>query len=321
MLLSPSPCAPDTSSFPASGLFEALLDNGGHACLARLFSTYPLKIVPVKCDGNPRVISLYLMGHGGGLVSRDVVSIKAQLRGGSIVVLKTQGTTKVFKTQQAAQQMSTQLLDCYVHDDSFLVSVPDPTTCYRDSHLRQSQTIHLSSPSAGCLLVDSYTCGRCTEAWNASRIHSTVQIFRQGRLVLLENMDLESSSMATLAQKIGPRVGVFGTIILIGPQTQILRQHVQSLKQRLTFRNHKSAIQCPEDPVLVSVSDLSPAADGALVRFSASSVEDAFCLLAAILKPLAVELNLLPCPYADKVDPEALAARAARSGSVFEKLS
>lgn len=303
-----------------SGHFEAQLVQQEHVCLARLYSCYPLKIVPILCDGNPRVVSLYQMGHGGGLVSQDVVSVTGTIRGGSIVVLKTQGTTKVFKRKtHSASQMSTQMLDCHVHDAGFLISVPDPTTCYRDSHLRQLQTIHLSR-DASCLLVDSYTCGRCGEAWDASRIHSRVQIFREGRLVLLENMDLESSSMATLAQKIGPQVAVFGTIVLVGPQTHLLRQHVQSLKQRQTFRNHKSAVQCLGDP-LVSVSDLPAAAAGALVRFSASSVEDAFCLLAAILKPLAVELNLHPCPYADKTDPEALASRSTRPGSVFEKLT
>lgn len=308
---------------PFNGIIE-MSNYNGKSNFDRLYSTYPLKLIPLPSSSNSALSTLYLIGHGGGLVAGDKIKINITLSDSCVLVLKTQGSTKVFKRASTRiNEPVLQIIHACMRGDSFLLSLPDPTTCFKDSHLNQSQVFNLSN-NASCAIVDTFTCGRKSlgEMWDASRIQSRMQVFREGKLLLVENTDLESSAFGSMSDKI--RGCVFGTIVLVGPRTASLRARLQQLKQRQSFQAHKSALKQQEtivefqDP-LVSVSEF-PCKSGAIVRFSAQTVEDAYCLLASVFLPLAAEIHLSPSPYTDRINSASLASRVAQEGSIFHTL-
>jgi len=306
-----------------NGVVNVSIGPGGRAYLDRLYCSYPLKLVAQQTQKASELIQMYAIGHGGGLVSGDYIHLDVTLNQQSILLLKTQGSTKVYKsTQQQGFELACPArshISGDLRDQSLLLSLPDPITCFTDSSLHQAQTYRLTEKSS-CCLVEWFTCGRESsgEIWRASRIRSNVQVFVQDRLVLLENLDLQTSSLGSFSDKIGGCV-CFGSVILVGPRTLELRERLQVLKQRQSFTNHKSAIERGSnvDP-FVSLAEVP---GGAILRFSAVSVEDCYCLLTLIFSPLGRELKLSPSPYLERIDHSSLAQRMQVQGSVFNVLS
>ena len=271
------------------------------------------------------------------MVSGDAVHLDVAVMDKSALLLKTQGSTKVYKRNSSAAGAivddgsvpTSQIINGRLGCDSVLLSLPDPITCFADSSLQQLQTYRLTDTSS-CCLVECFTCGRESsgEIWRASRIRSNVQVYIQDKLVLLENLDLQASMCGSLPEKIGGCV-VFGTVIIVGPRTSQLRSTLQVLKQRQSFSNHKSAVErklqddsggkqeVHVDP-LVSLADIP---GGSVLRFSAVTVEDCYCLLALIFSPLEKELNISPSPYMERIVPSSLAQRVAQHGSIFHALA
>jgi urease accessory protein len=286
---------------------------GDSACLDTLYSSYPLKLLPLASSDDLRCVQLYVIGHGGGLVSGDAINLQLTLENDSILVLKTQGSTKVYRGN-ARHDTATQEINANVCDDAFLVSVPDPVTCFRDSRLIQNQVYRLSE-QASCIIVDSFTSGRAGngEVWEASRISNRLQLFINDKLVFMENLDLQPTQNGmTISEKIG-NCGVFGTVLLVGPKTLRLREGLQVFKERRSFKAHKSSLQqhkSVEDKnagMLVSISDIP---GGGVLRFSAGSTEDAYCFLAELFKTFATDIKLAQLPYMDRVSTDFLARRS-----------
>jgi urease accessory protein len=304
-----------------NGVVNVSIGRGGRAYLDRLYCSYPLKLVPQQAQKASELIQMYAIGHGGGLVSGDYIHLDVTLNQQSMLLLKTQGSTKVYKSiqLQGMECPARSLISGDLRDQSLLLSLPDPITCFTDSSLLQAQTYRLTDKSS-CCLVEWFTCGRESsgEIWRASRIRSNVKVFVQDRLVLLENLDLQSSCLGSFSDKIGGCV-CFGSVILVGPRTLELRERLQVLKQRQSFTNHKSAIERGSnvDPLL----SLAEVPGGAILRFSAVSVEDSYCLLALIFSTLGRELKLSPSPYLERIDHSSLAKRMQVQGSIFNVLS
>lgn len=307
-----------------NGQFEVEI-AGGRAILSKLYYTYPLKLVPQQSQRPTTVLQMYMIGHGGGLVSGDKINMVLALNQSSALIMKTQGSTKVYKSQQGGEAAApaSQLISGHLRDESFLLSVPDPITCFADSSLQQLQTYKLSQ-NASCCLVEWFTCGRESsgEVWRASRIRSTVQIYVQDKMVLLENLDLQASSYGSFSDKIGGCV-VFGSLMLVGPKTLNLRERLQVLKQRQSFSNLKSAKERTHDEgdhidPIVSFSEVS---EGAIMRFSGVSVEDCYCLLALIFNTMEKDLNVHPSPFMERIDSSSLSCRVQKKGSLFNVLA
>ena len=287
---------------------------GDSACLETLYSSYPIKLLPLAASDDPRCTQLYVIGHGGGLVSGDAINLQFTLENDSILVLKTQGSTKVYRGNARHDPATRQEIIAKVYDDAFLVSVPDPVTCFKDSKLIQNQVYRLSE-QASCIIVDSFTSGRSSngEVWEASHIINNLQLFINDKLVFMENLDLQPTNGVTISEKIG-NCRVFGIVLLVGPQTLRFRDGLQSIKERPSFKLHKLQSQKNgEDKnagMLVSISDITGGkSSGAVLRFSGDSVESAYCFLAELFKIFATDIKLAQPPYMDRVNTDFLARR------------
>jgi urease accessory protein len=275
--------------------------------LETLFSSYPLKLLPLAYNhGDTRCIQLFMIGHGGGLVSGDAIKLRLTLENDCILVLKTQGSTKVYRASALHESASQEVTATLCHD-SLLVSVPDPVTCFKDSQMLQSQVYHLSE-KASCVIVDSFTSGRACngEMWEASRISNKLQLFVDDKLVFIENLDLQSKSGLTISERIG-NCGIFGTVLLVGPRTLSLRNELSFMKERRSFRAYKSTLlqqqsgRERETGLLVSIADIPGGIYGSILRFSADTTEEAYGFLADLLKNFAADIKLSPSPFVDRV--------------------
>ena len=313
---------------------------------SRLFSTYPIRLIESllrhsnmrkryrEHDDNDTdttttsFVTIFVIGFGGGSVNGDSINMTVNVGIGASMCMRTQGASKVYKTDHDKIQQQT--INCNIHANGFLVMIPDHTVCYEDSNYKQEQIYNIkgcNNDNQGSLvLVDWVSSGRLhggrkesssCEFWKMRRLRSTIQINDDdaNQCLFLDNLDLYNSydENNDIILSIGDKVGgasIFGSIVLVGPRTQILRERVSVLMQRQSFQKMKEAVNsthsngadkmkqsfCYHEP-LVSVSTLSSSL--IVIRFATASVEDAYILVKEILHPLGKVIGQYP--YADKV--------------------
>lgn len=139
------------------------------------------------------------------------------------------------------------------------------------------------------------------------RLRSIIEITIEGKVVLFENLDLQSTSSLSISDKVGG-VHIFGSLILVGPDTKTIRDDLASLTRRQTFHEIRSEInsrsyqedsscQTFPDP-LISISALDT--NISVVRFAGNHLEDINLFLAKVLEPLKAKLGDV-APYADRI--------------------
>ncbi|KAJ1422454.1 UreD urease accessory protein-domain-containing protein [Ochromonadaceae sp. CCMP2298] len=302
----------------------------GKTVLTRLFSTYPLRLIPQQPWLN--YASVVALGFGGGLVHGDRVDLQLRLKAGALVCLKTQGSQKVFKSHtlplplssNAAQTgkewnapgdgsgvTSTNSIRALLQTGSLFAMLLDPTVCFPGARYRQQLDFRLQE-GASLLYVDWFTAGRTDrdEDWAMERLQNDVFVGVGERIVLVERLDLRSSEAGSIGSKVG-HLTVFGSVVMVGPKTEALRRRLQALQQRQTFHQRRAELlgggadDSPREasaglasPPLVSVSDLDE--DSCILRFALHSVEEGYELLAEVLRPLE---GVMPgcAPYADRL--------------------
>ncbi|KAJ7487465.1 UreD urease accessory protein-domain-containing protein [Mycena galericulata] len=205
--------------------------HGSDAVFSELSSTYPLKLLSPRIHRVGLAVA-YIITYGGGLVSGDCISLSIQVDSGAILVLLSQGSTKVFKFrpgQHAASslpiQVTTQRMDFSVSSVGALFLLPDPVTCFRAASYNQVQTFRLAR-DASLVMLDWVTSGRKSlgEDWAFSRYYSVNEILVDGKRVakdvmLLENTEPTALPVRTLANKLDP-YSCYGTLMLYGPLVQ-----------------------------------------------------------------------------------------------------
>ena len=274
----------------------------GTCQVSKAAATYPIKFVVPTKDSNFSII--YVLGFGGGLVSGDCVRIHGCVDENAVAVLKTQGSTKIFKS--ISDKNCEQEFVATIAQNGLLVYIPDPTTCFKQARFKQHQRYALH-PLGSLIAVDWYTSGRMSEGekWALECLQTKLEIMIDNRRVLLENLDLHDTvGIASIAEKVG-NASAFGSIVLVGPRTELLRTRAGAIMHRQTFKQRRedgdeTHREVGDETSLVSVSNLG---DGVtVVRFIAYSTEDAYMFLMELLAPLSTGvLSSLTPPYSDRV--------------------
>jgi urease accessory protein len=151
------------------------------------------------------------------MVGGDEIELDVQVNNNAIAVLGTQASTKIYKDQTG--RGCKQLIRARVADQAILVAVPDPVTCYRDAAFDQTQSIYLAG-DASLVLVDWVTSGRrdAGEIWDFSQYRSSIQIYRDEQLQLLDTILLDSNDGALTAEYRLGRFHCLATVVLAGPK-------------------------------------------------------------------------------------------------------
>lgn len=122
----------------------------------------------------------------------------------SAVVLATQATTKVFKSD-GEDEFARQSFSLTVESGATLAFLPDPVTCFERAKYRQKQVFHLA-PDANLVFVDWLTSGRkrnfvstgavranrseVHEHWDFSEYDNSAEIFVGGARLLTDRVRL-----------------------------------------------------------------------------------------------------------------------------------
>ncbi|KAL9007371.1 MAG: hypothetical protein Q9173_007340 [Seirophora scorigena] len=238
----PSPFPPSTS-IPGVGHVRLNLQSPSHPVFSTLSFSYPLKLVvsaphtlaPSASTSNPRpsaVPLLFLLTYGGGLVSADHVSLSLTLASTTRLVVATQGSTKIFRPSSHSHPSALTRQDIHteIGAHAALWYAPDPCQPFAESRYAQRQIFSLDVRGGASLgLIDWVSEGRGAkgekwamalwrgrnEVWDIEE--ATVPAVGGGeqkrRLVLRDNIVLEGPDIRSRVDELG----VFGTVILVGP--------------------------------------------------------------------------------------------------------
>jgi len=215
---------------------------GSEVVFSELSSTYPLKLLSPRIaqDG---VALVYILSYGGGLVGGDRVNLTIDVGSGSVLVLLSQGSTKVFKTRPGdrascrpqgsstsslTHTITSQTMNISVSPGAALFLLPDPVTCFRNASYNQIQTFRLLGDSASVVLLDWVTSGRKSlgEEWVFSRYYSVNEVWVDGKkiardVLLLDDTvnDAQPLPKRTLKDRLAP-YSCYATLLLYGPLVQ-----------------------------------------------------------------------------------------------------
>jgi urease accessory protein len=195
---------------------------------------YPLKLVapdplPPPIDAPetdaPRLIhTIFLLTYGGGIVAGDTIDLEVHLADRARLILLTQGSTKIFKTDDP-QVISRQHMNVYLKKNSALVYLPDPVQPFAQSAFSQSQIYHLENQQGNMCVCDWVTSGRSArgENWDIYEYKSRNEVWTTAetgkrRLLLRDNLILGKNGRTDMP--LSSRMdgfSVFGTLIIHGP--------------------------------------------------------------------------------------------------------
>ncbi|KAL9594065.1 MAG: hypothetical protein Q9219_007230 [cf. Caloplaca sp. 3 TL-2023] len=257
----PSPFPPSTS-IPGTGSVHLTLDPQSHPIFSSLFFTYPLKLVvsaahPLPPPSSPSsspphhpssVPLLFLLSYGGGLVSKDHISLSITLSPSTRLTLATQGSTKIFKPPPSSSAptlppppppLTRQDLHVAIGAHAALWLAPDPCQPFAQSRYAQRQTFDIDVSGHGSLGLVDWVCeGRSArgekwaceswrgknEVWDISSSSSSSSAAAAGekeeikkkkgrKLILRDNIILSTPNLPSRLD----HLGIFGTLILLGP--------------------------------------------------------------------------------------------------------
>ncbi|KAI8886434.1 UreD-domain-containing protein [Backusella circina FSU 941] len=198
---------------------------GNRTKFERIHAQYPLKFIPTTGHAD-RLGVVYMLSYGGGVISGDKFDVDIRLEQDSILLLMTQGNTKIFKdklgqrlwlaslselsqptmvfskpveqvsggvTSSAKAAPSLQIINYHVGADAILLAIPDPVTCFRDSSFQSRQVIYLKDETSQLVLLDWFTSGRLTrgENWSFRHYSSRIDVKVGNKLVIKDAMVLD----------------------------------------------------------------------------------------------------------------------------------
>ncbi|OSS44814.1 hypothetical protein B5807_10718 [Epicoccum nigrum] len=195
---------------------------------------YPLKLIApeplpppdyVPLADTPRLVhTVYLLTYGGGIVAGDSIDLDVHMDKKTRLLLLTQGSTKIFKTEDA-QIVSHQRMNVHLKDGAALVYLPDPVQPFAHTAFSQSQTYHLEHGYGSLCVCDWVTSGRSArgENWDIFEYKSRNEVWDtestgKKRLLLRDNLILDKHGQTDM--HLSSRMdgfSVFGTLIVRGP--------------------------------------------------------------------------------------------------------
>jgi urease accessory protein len=224
-------------------------------------SRSPLGLLVPRREG--RSVWAYLSSLGGGMVAGDVVRIAIDLDAGARCFFGTQSSSKIYRNP--SQRPCAQLLEAKIGADALLALLPDPVQCFAGAQYEQRQKFVMEG-GANLILADSLSAGRRArgEQWQFRSYSSRNEIYRDGRPLLIDAMEL-SNDPAAASRRF--RVGQFGclaTVVLLGP---LLKPHARAALEAIGGE--------PVSRGAETVVAASPLHEGAILRIGSPSAEQA----------------------------------------------
>ncbi len=279
----------DTSSLQTAmgaGRGVALRPGCGRARVARIGgrsqvtsnrATNPLKLWVPRRPGPTSWI--YATTFGGGLVAGDNIQVDLELEADTTTVLTTQASTKVYRSLR--DRGCQQHLHASVGSHATLVVAPDPLVCFRGAIYHQHNRVHLAE-DANLVHIDWLTSGRSArgECWQFGRLASRLEVIRDGRMLLLDSLELVPRETSLDNPLRMGRHHCLATVVLFGHQ---LTDGIESIQELAAV-----------DSVDGCLESFSPKAEGLIWRLVGPSTEAVGRRLRSRLAFLADHLQETP---------------------------
>jgi urease accessory protein len=226
----------------------------GRTVLRTALATSPLRFLTPRNQGNAAWI--YTTTLGGGFVNGDKISLELSVGTGAEALLLTQASTKIYRGDSAFS------LHAQVRRGGMLVSIPDPTVCFKGATFAQSQEVDLEE-DASLLLMDTIHSGRhgSGERWEFGRLASRIHVRQSGRHAFFESLSLDPLN-GSLLERMG-RFNALAVIVLLGPEW---REPGEAIRSRLASEPLSRG-----DSVLKTATALGEG--GTLIRLASASTE------------------------------------------------
>ncbi|KAG6818042.1 hypothetical protein H0H87_009197 [Tephrocybe sp. NHM501043] len=286
-----SPCSPaPIPRISAGGGRISLISYGSTAVFSELASTYPLKLLAPRITRHG-VAVVYLLTYGGGLVGGDQVELTVAVDSQTVLVLLSQGSTKVFKVRPGQRLASArpnpnplptsskatmQNMTFTVSAGGALLLLPDPVTCFRSASYNQTQTFQLSK-GASIVALDWLTSGRMSmgEEWAFSRYYSANEVWVEGKRVAKDVMLLDEEPLGNSIGKVPVRTmgdrlapySCYAMVILYGPLAEGTISYLVTQYDQISIFKTKA----PAD--LVWSLSLMTSSQGAMIRLAGKETE------------------------------------------------
>ncbi|CAJ0840295.1 1942_t:CDS:2, partial [Entrophospora sp. SA101] len=196
-----------------------------------LQASYPLKFLSPKTY-TPYLAAIYILTYGGGMVSGDKIFINIECHENVNLMLLTQGSTKIYKKRQISDQFNnnndngletTQNLNVIVQKNSFVLQLPEPTTCFYDSEFVQHQKYSLENHTSSVIILDWFTSGRMSrgERWEFLKYESGIDLFVNNKLIFRDVVLLKRKFDDYISRSSTPKED-----ILYGPKVTLLINNI-----------------------------------------------------------------------------------------------
>ncbi|KAL0944137.1 urease accessory protein [Colletotrichum truncatum] len=221
---------PKSSSAAGEGQIVAQLLPNGLSGLQTMSYQYPLKLISPSPAADQKCVLVFLLSYGGGLVGGDSVSLSISVLPGAKLGIVTQGHTKIFKSP-SPDVVTRQKLEVHIGEGAGLCLLPDPVQPFDGSVYEQTQ-VFTAAPTASLCLLDWVTQGRTArgEDWSFIRWTGRNEVWSsvdtagsKNRLLVRDTVILDRDSQDLAGRSLRDSMhgnGLFGTLILRGPQMQ-----------------------------------------------------------------------------------------------------
>ncbi|CEG38327.1 urease accessory protein d isoform 1 [Plasmopara halstedii] len=278
----------------------------GRTTATCVYAKYPLKFLHPRqaIHQSFDTYITYLLSYGGGLVGGDSVSVECDLGSDTSVVLATQASTKVFKSENEGQFVS-QTFKVRVATNATLAFLPDPVTCFKRAKYRQTQVFNLDK-NANLVFVDWLTSGRkrsylatesirdnrteTLEHWDFSEYDTKSEVFVDGERLVTDRVRLADEEDVSLRQRMH-NMHVLGLMVIVGPKLKVIVGQLLELSTRKKLHNARDitpqgrlATANTFPGVIASASSLGP--NSVMVRFCGQDMEVAMNYVKTTLEPL-----------------------------------
>lgn len=224
---------------------------------SRIHAQYPLKFVPTTGHAD-RLAVVYMLSYGGGIVSGDMFDVSVTVEPRAILLLMTQGNTKVFKdradqqrwlatrtlkdtskTPQHRLPSSLQVINAKVAaSGATLLVMPDPVTSFRNSSFSSRQTFTLADDTSQLVLLDWFTSGRLSrgESWSFQHYSSRIDVKLGQKMVLRDHMVLDDDNFdpdnTSYAARLQPYTCFATLIVVSAPGEPLFEQSIKAIQAK-----------------------------------------------------------------------------------------
>jgi len=160
--------------------------------LRESYYTPPFRVANITEDKKEPLLHLMLMCSSPGILDGDEYDIRLHLEAGSKLQLHTQSYQRLFHMKEGASQS----MEVHLERGASFCYLPHPCSPHAHSIFRGRNKLFLAE-GAQLIWGEVLTCGRklSGEIFTFSKYHTITEVFRNNKLVLRENINLQPSVM------------------------------------------------------------------------------------------------------------------------------